>query len=96
MNLLRKRRVSKNLPLPDANLIMIERQKVEEKTKTGVIIPADSLNRPHIGTVSAIGSKVRGIKVGETIAYNNYGGFILKVGEAEYFLLKREHVLAHV
>ena len=87
---------TKKLPKPKKNLVIIDREEVKDKTEAGVVIPKDAMNRPHIGTVLAKGPKAKEVKVGEKVAFNNYGGFTLFLDDAEYFMIKSEHILASV
>lgn len=77
--------------------VLIEPQKPEKKTDTGILLPETSEDRPQQGKVLAIGDSDKiTVKAGQTVIYARYGGTEIKVAGEEYLLVKVEDILAIV
>jgi chaperonin GroES len=84
--------------------ILIEPIKEEEKTKTGILLPATAeKERPEQGKVIAVGPGKKDktgkrippeIKIGDKVLFTKYGPNEIKVGEKEYLIAKEEDILA--
>jgi chaperonin GroES len=89
---------------PLADYVLIEPDTVEEKTKSGIFLPATAeKERPEQGTVVAVGSgkkKSSGeiisleVKVGDKVLFTKYGPNEIKVDDKEYLITKEEDILA--
>lgn len=76
--------------------ILVQPQKSEKKTDSGIFLPETSSEaRPSMGEVIAIGEsdKIK-VKVGQTVVYARYGGSEIKLSGEEYLIVKNEDVLA--
>ena len=89
---------------PLADRVVIEPISVEEKTKSGIILPetADK-ERPEQGKVIAIGPgrilkngqrKPMEIKKGDMVLFTKYGPNEVKIEDKEYLIAKEEDILA--
>ena len=77
--------------------VLIEPAKSDAKTASGIVLPDTSEEKPQEGLVIAIGTdkKIK-VKPGQKVIYSKYSGNEIKVGEAEYLLVKNEDILAVV
>jgi len=89
---------------PVNDYILIEPEKAEEKTASGIFIPdtADK-EKPQKATVVAVGPGKLGkdgkrvelsVKVGDAILYSKYGPTEVKLGADEYFFIQDSDVIA--
>ena len=89
---------------PVNDYILINPEKVNEKTASGIFIPetADK-EKPQQAKVVAVGNGKLGkdgkrmemsVKVGETILYSKYGPTEVKLGNEEYFFIQDSDVIA--
>jgi chaperonin GroES len=89
---------------PVNDYILIEPEKAETKTKSGIFIPetADK-EKPQQAKVIAVGSGKLGkdgkrmemsVKVGDTILYSKYGPTEVKLDGEEYFFIQDSDVIA--
>jgi chaperonin GroES len=93
----------KNLrPLGDK--VVIRPQKEEEKTKSGIVLPATAeKDKPEQGEVIAVGpGKMTedgklvpmSVKVGDTVLFQKYGPTEIKLEGTEYLVVSEGDVLA--
>ena len=77
--------------------VLIEPGKADAKTASGIVLPDTSEEKPQEGLVIAVGAdkKIK-VKPGQKVIYSKYSGNEIKVGEAEYLLVKNEDILAVV
>jgi len=64
-----------------------------EKTASGLYIPDAAKEKPQKGTIEAIGSEVKDVKVGETILFDKYSGSKININDKEHLILKEEDIL---
>jgi chaperonin GroES len=94
---------SKNLrPLGDK--VVIRPQKEEEKTKSGIVLPATAeKEKPEQGEIIAVGpGKMTedgklvpmSVKVGDTVLFQKYGPTEIKLEGTEYLVVSESDVLA--
>lgn len=87
---------------PTAGYILLEPQKAETTTASGIVLPDTSSEKPQIGTVLAIGGdevtssgvKKSGVKVGDQVIYKKWGGNEIKIDNKDYLFVKFEDILA--
>lgn len=89
---------------PLSDHILIEPIKVEEKTKSGILLPeTNGKERSEQGTVIAVGSgKITedgkilpmSVKVGQKVLFTKYGPNEIKIDQKEYLIAKEEDILA--
>lgn len=89
---------------PLADRVVIEPISVEEKTKTGIILPetADK-EKPEQGRVMAVGPgrflpngqrRAMEIKKGDLVLFTKYGPNEVKIDDKEYLIAREEDILA--
>lgn len=87
-------------PLHDK--ILVRRMAEETKTAGGIIIPDSAKEKPQRGEVVAAGKgritdegKVMplDVKVGDKVLFGKYSGTELKLGSAEYLMMREEDIL---
>ncbi|HET6622605.1 MAG TPA: co-chaperone GroES [Candidatus Saccharimonadales bacterium] len=79
---------------PLADRLVAVRDKAEAKTASGLYLPDSAKEQPVVATVVAVGPDVKAVKKDDKIVYKEYSTTELKVGEAEYLIVKEEDVLA--
>jgi chaperonin GroES len=89
---------------PLAGYVLIEPQKAETKTTSGIYLPESSDKKPTMGKVLACGDATvvdgREVKCpvskGAQVLYKQWGGTDVEVGDITYQLMKFEDVIATV
>ena len=76
---------------PLGERILIKQTEQEEVTKSGIVLPGTaSKEKPIIGEVLAVGSKIEEVKVGDKVIFEKYSGTEVKDGEESYLILEKE------
>ena len=89
---------------PLGDRVVIQPQKAEEKTSSGIIIP-DSVNKdkPMMGTVLAVGPGKKNeegthvtldVQVNDEVVFSKYAGTNLKIDGEEYLIVSESEILA--
>lgn len=88
---------------PIGNRIAVKPVAVEEKTKSGIVLPGSAQEKPHQGEVVAVGSgyvsQATGqripleIKVGDKVVYGKHAGIDVKFDGEELILLTENDIL---
>ena len=89
---------------PLADRVVIKALPMEEKTKSGIIMPDTAKEKPQEGEVVAVGPGkfekgeriALDVKVGDRVIYSKYAGTEVKYDGSEYLILKEADVLAIV
>ena len=92
----------KLVPLGDR--VVLKQLVAEETTKSGIVIPGQSKEKPQQAEVIAVGpgTVVDGkevqmnVKKGQTVIYSKYAGTTVEVEEEEYIIVKQDDILAIV
>lgn len=80
-------------PLGDRVLLKI--LPAEEKTSSGIIIPAAAQEKTNQGEVVSVGEdETIKVKKGEKVIYDKYAGTQIKMDAEEYLLLSYSDILA--
>ena len=86
--------------IPIEDRVLIQNEKVEEKTVGGIIIPDTvSKEKPQIGKIIAIGTDddvKKLFKIGQNVIYAKYGGNEIELDGEKYIILSKSDVLAIV
>ena len=90
----------KLVPLGDR--VVLKQLVAEETTKSGIVLPGQSKEKPQQAEVIAVGpgGTVDGkevkmeVKVGEQVIYSKYAGTEVKLDEEEYIVVKQNDILA--
>jgi len=88
---------------PLGDRVVIKMIEVEEKTKSGIVLPSSAKEQPQMAEIVAIGpdilndeKKKEQVKVGDKVIFSKYSGTEVKVDNVEYTILKLNDVLAVV
>ena len=92
----------KLVPLGDR--VVIKALKAEETTKSGIVLPGQSKEKPQQAEVIAVGpgGVVDGkevkmeVKVGDQVIFSKYSGTEVKIDEEEYIIVRQNDILAIV
>ena len=86
---------------PLGDRVVIEVAEVELKTKSGIIMPETSKEKPQkgkaVGTGKVLDNGTRlapEVKVGDDILFNKYAGSEVKVDDKEYLVIRESDILA--
>lgn len=81
---------------PLSDRVIIKQTPVEEKTKSGIILPgADQREKPEQGEVIAIGINVQtGIKKGDNVIFSKYAPVEIKIDNEAFLVVKEEDIMA--
>ena len=82
--------------------VVLEKEKVETKTASGIILTDKPKEQPSIGKVIAVGEGEIGdgklvplnLKTGDKVIYKKYGGTEVTVNEEEYLIVSAKDILA--
>lgn len=88
---------------PLGDRVVIKKLEVEEKTKSGIVLPGSAQEEPQMAEVVAIASdilndekKKDSIKVGDKVLFSKYAGTEVKIDGEELNVLKLSDILAVV
>ena len=92
----------KLVPLGDR--VVLKQLVAEETTKSGIVLPGQSKEKPQQAEVIAVGPGIRAdgkevkmeVKVGDQVIYSKYSGTDVKMDDAEYIIVKQSDILAIV
>ena len=92
----------KLVPLGDR--VVLKQLEAEETTKSGIVLPGRSKEKPQQAEGIAVGPGGTGdgkevkmeVKKGEQVIYSKYSGTEVKLGEEEYIIVKQSDILAIV
>lgn len=90
----------KLVPLGDR--VVLKQVEVEETTKSGIVLPGQTKEKPQQAEVVAVGpgGMVDGkevkmeVKVGDNVIYSKYAGTDVKIEDEEYIIVKQSDILA--
>ena len=89
---------------PIADRVVLKQLEAEETTKGGIILTTKSQEKPQEAEVVAVGpgGMVDGkevkmeVSVGDKVIYSKYAGTEVKLGDAEFIIVKHHDILAIV
>ncbi len=92
----------KLVPLGDR--VVLKQLEAEETTKSGIVLPGQSKEKPQQAEVIAVGpgGMVDGkevkmeIKVGDQVIYSKYAGTDVKLEDEEFIVVKQSDIVAIV
>ena len=92
----------KLVPLGDR--VVLKQLAAEETTKSGIVIPGQSQEKPQQAEVIAVGpgGMVDGkevkmqVEVGQQVIYSKYAGTDVKLDDEEFIIVKQSDILAVV
>ena len=89
---------------PLGDRVVLKQLVAEETTKSGIVLPGQSKEKPQQAEVIAVGpgGVVDGkevtmqVKVGDKVIFSKYSGTEVKLGEDEYIVVKQNDIVAIV
>lgn len=88
---------------PLGDRLVIKKVEIEEKTKSGIVLPDSAKEQPSIAEIVAIGDEILNddkkkdlVKIGDRVIYSKYSGTELKLDKEEVIVLKLSDLLAVV
>lgn len=97
----KKKQSTKLQPLGDR--IVVEREKSEEKTVGGILLPGSAQDKPSRGVVVSVGDgrvlrdgsrSPLQLQPGDNVLFTSYGPDEIKLGDDEFLLMREDDVLA--
>ena len=90
--------------VPLGDRVVLKQLVAEETTKSGIVLPGQSKEKPQQAEVVAVGpgTVVDGkevkmeVKVGEQVIYSKYAGTDVKLDDEEFIIVKQSDILAVV
>ena len=87
---------------PVGGYLLVEPQKQEKTTASGIVLPESHQDKPQQGTVLAVGGSIytdgreviSPVKVGDVVIYREWGGKEYKENGVELLLLKFDDIMA--
>ncbi len=87
---------------PLGDRVVLKQLEAEETTKSGIVLPGQSKEKPQQAEVIAVGpgGMVDGkeiamqVKVGQKVIYSKYAGTEVKLDDEEFIIVKQNDVLA--
>jgi len=89
---------------PLGDRVVIKQLEAEEKTKSGIVLPSQSKEKPQEAEIVAVGpgGVIDGkevkmeVKIGDRIIYSKYAGTEVKLNDEEFIIVKQSDILAIV
>ncbi len=89
---------------PVAGYILVEPQKQEKTTASGIVLPDNHQDKPQQGKVLSVGGSTfidgrevsSPCKVNDIVVYREWGGKEYKENNVEYLLLKFDDIMATI
>jgi len=83
---------------PLSDRVIVEPAAAETQTASGIIIPDTAKEKPHKGTVVAVGPGKKDhtmtVQVGDSVLYGKYAGTELKLDGKDYMIMREDDILA--
>ena len=88
--------IMKLVPLGDR--VVLKQLIAEETTKSGIVIPGQSKEKPQQAEIIAVGPGTKevemNVKVGQQVIYSKYAGTTVEIEKEEYIIVKQDDILA--
>ena len=89
---------------PLGDRVVLKQLLAEETTKSGIVLPGQSKEKPQQAEVIAVGpggmvdgkEVVMAVSAGQTVIYSKYAGTEVKLDDEEYIIVKQSDILAVV
>jgi chaperonin GroES len=89
---------------PLGDRVVLQQQKAEEKTQSGIFLPESAKEKPQTAIVVAVGpgKEEKGqvsamqVQVGDKVIYSKYAGTEVKYEEEEYIIVGQNDIIAVV
>ena len=89
---------------PLGDRVVLKQMEAEETTKSGIVLPGKSQEKPQQAEIIAVGPggvidgkevKMQ-VSVGQKVIYSKYAGTEVKLDDVEYIIVKQSDILAVV
>ena len=88
--------------VPLADRVVLKQLVAEETTKSGIVLPGQSKEKPQQAEVIAVGpggmvdgkEVTMNVAVGDQVIYSKYSGTEVKLDDEEYIIVKQSDILA--
>ncbi len=96
-------RIGGNLMLrPLFDNVVLEKEKQELKTASGIVLQESTKDQPSVGKVVAVGpgkwldGKLHevSVKAGQRVVFKKYGGTEVELNKTEYLIIAEDDILA--
>jgi len=82
--------------------VLLKEIEMDEKTKSGIVLPSNAKEKPYIAEVIETGpGEVKdgkeikmAVKKGDKVIYSKYSGTEVKLDDEKYLLVKQDDILA--
>lgn len=81
---------------PLGTIVVLQKDKPESQTKSGLYIPENAQEKPVVAKVIAVGADAADVKVGDSVIYEAYTSTDVSFDGEDYLLVKSKHILAIV
>ena len=85
---------------PVGNRVLLEVQKVEETTASGLVLPDSAKEKPLKGEVIAVGNGTKDeemiLKPGDQVLYGKYAGTEVHADGKSYIIMRQSDILATI
>ena len=89
---------------PLGNRVVLQYQKADEKTQSGIILPDNAKEKPQEAIVAAVGDGTEPdgsktemlVKEGDLEIFSKYSGTEVKLNKEEYIIVQQKDILAVV
>ena len=89
---------------PLGDRVVLKQLLAEETTKSGIVLPGQSKEKPQQAEVIAVGpggmvdgkEVAMSVSAGQTVIYSKYAGTEVKLDDEEYIIVKQSDILAVV
>lgn len=81
---------------PLGDRVVAKPQEVQTKTASGIYLPDTAKEKPVSALVTAVGSEVSHITVGDAILYKEYSATEVSFAGETHLIIKEEDILATV
>ena len=87
---------------PLADRVVLKQLVAEETTKSGIVLPGQSKEKPQQAEVVAVGpggvvdgkEVMMNVSVGDKVIYSKYAGTEVELDDEEYIIVKQNDILA--
>ena len=81
--------------VPLGDRVVLKQVVAEETTKSGIVLPGQTKEKPQQAEVVAVGPNVEDlISVGDKVIYAKFAGTEVELDGANYLVMKQEDILA--
>lgn len=82
---------------PQADYVVAIHEAAQTKTASGIYLPDNAKEKPKEAKVVAVGSDVKGVKVGDKVIYkNSYEATEVSQDKDEYVIIEKKNIVATV